>query len=162
VTSAGGSTYSYDANGNMITRTIGGQTWNLAYDAGNRLVSVSGPNNFSASFVYDGNGARVKSTIGGVSTTGVGSHYEVSGSTVTTRIAMRQGSDLYYLLSDHLGSTSLTTDASGTLVATMLYKPWGETRYTSGTSPTEYTFQGQYRNVADSGPETQEVRTPAT
>jgi RHS repeat-associated protein len=88
----------------------------------------------------------------------VGNHYEVSGSTVTkyyfagsTRIAMRTGSTLYYLLSDHLGSTSVTTNASGGLVAEMRYKPWGETRLTSGTTPTAYTFQGQYSNVADFG-----------
>jgi hypothetical protein len=123
------------------------------------LVSVSGPNGFSASFLYNGDGQRVQSTIGGVSTTFVGNHYEVTGSTVTkyyfagtTRIATRQGSDLYYLLSDHMGSTNVTTNASGSLVAEMRYKPWGETRFTSGTTPTEYTFQGQYWNVSDSGP----------
>jgi len=32
-----GNTYSYDANGNMITRHVGTQTFNLAYDAENRL-----------------------------------------------------------------------------------------------------------------------------
>ena len=60
------------------------------------------------------------------------------------RVAMRSGSTLYYLLADHLGSTSLTTNTNGTLIAEMRYKPWGETRYTSGTTPTNYTYTGQY------------------
>jgi RHS repeat-associated protein len=73
--------------------------------------------------------------------------------------SVRQGSDLYYLLSDRpsaplragLGSTGITTNASGALVAEMGYKPWGETLFTSGTTPTAYTFQGQCSNVADFG-----------
>jgi hypothetical protein len=54
-----------------------------------------------------------------VTTTFAGSHYEITGSTVTKyyfagsqRVAMRVGSALTYLFSDHLGSTSLTTDFS--------------------------------------------------
>jgi RHS repeat-associated protein len=56
---------------------------------------------------------------------------------------MRQGSTLYYLMSDHLGSTSLTTNASGGVISDMKYKAWGEVRFQSGTSPTDYTYTGQ-------------------
>jgi RHS repeat-associated protein len=52
-------------------------------------------------------------------------------------------STFYYLLSDHLGSTSVTVDADGDKVAELRYKPWGEVRYESGTTPTDYTFTGQ-------------------
>jgi len=65
----------------------------------------------------------------------------------SVRVAMREFSGstnvLTYLVTDHLGSTSLTLDASGVEVARMGYKPWGETRYTSGTSATDYKFTGQ-------------------
>jgi YD repeat-containing protein len=138
-------TYGYDANGNMTSRVIGGQTWNLSYDAENRLVSASGPNGFSASFLYDGDGQRVRSTIGGVTTTFVGNHYEVTGGAVTKyyyangqRIAMRTGSTLYYLLSDHLGSTSITTSSTGAKEAELRYTAWGEVRFTNGSTPTKY------------------------
>jgi len=56
---------------------------------------------------------------------------------------------LTYLHGDHLGSTSLTTDANGDFVARVLYYPYGETRYeagpggTAGTLPTDYGFTGQ-------------------
>jgi RHS repeat-associated protein len=54
---------------------------------------------------------------------------------------------LSYLFSDHLGSTTVTTDSSGTKTAEMRYKPWGETRYTSGTTPTARHYTGQYEET---------------
>ena len=39
---SGGHSYAYDANGNLTSRTTGGQSFTLTYDAENRLVSVSG------------------------------------------------------------------------------------------------------------------------
>jgi hypothetical protein len=41
---------------------------------------------------------------------------------------MAEGSTISYLLGDHLGSTSLTLNSSGTRVAELRYKPWGEIR----------------------------------
>jgi hypothetical protein len=38
-----------------------------------------------------------------------------------------------FIHSDHLGSTSLTTDISGTLVAETRYLPYGEERWITGT-----------------------------
>ncbi len=75
----------------------------------------------NATFVYDGDGKRIKSTINGTITTYfVGAHYEVANGVVTKyyyagtqRIAMRTNGTLNYVFSDHLGSTSLTTDANG-------------------------------------------------
>lgn len=55
VTMVGTMNYTYDANGNMITR--GSQTLN--WDIENRLISVSG-GGASAAFFYDGDGNRVK------------------------------------------------------------------------------------------------------
>ena len=133
------------------------KTITFTYDAEGHLLTASGTG-LTASFVYDGDGARVKSTINGVTTTFIGNTYEKTGSTVTKyyfaggqRVAMRTGSTLYYLLGDHLGSTAITTSATGTKVAELRYKAWGETRYTSGTTPTKYQFTGQYSNVADFG-----------
>lgn len=99
-------------------------------------------------FIYDGDGSRVKSeiTLNGVTTTYfVGSYYEKTGTSVTKyyysggqRVAIRKNDPLYYMFSDHLGSTSLTTDANGAKVSEMRYKSWGEVRYswTAGLSTT--------------------------
>jgi RHS repeat-associated protein len=80
----------------------------------------------------------------------IGAHYQITDGTVTkyyfagaSRIAMRTGSTLTYLLTDHLGSTSLVTNASGALVSELRYKAWGEKRYSSGTTATNYRYTGQ-------------------
>jgi RHS repeat-associated protein len=54
-------------------------------------------------------------------------------------------------LGDHLGSTSLTTNATGTVVSELRYKAWGEVRYASGNTLTQYTFTGQFSHVNDFG-----------
>jgi RHS repeat-associated protein len=41
------------------------------------------------------------------------------------------------------GYTSLTASSNGAKVAELRYKPWGEARYTYGTTPTSYQFTGQ-------------------
>jgi RHS repeat-associated protein len=92
----------------------------------------------------------VKSVVNGTTTYFPSTHYNVEGGTVSKyyfagaiRVAFRVGSTLYYPLSDHLGSTSLTTNTSGTLVSELRYAAWGETRYTSGTTATDYRYSGQ-------------------
>jgi RHS repeat-associated protein len=59
------------------------------------------------------------------------------------RVALRRGGVVQYLLGDHLGSTSLVLDANGAKVAEARYYPYGETRWTAGTLPTDYRFTGQ-------------------
>ncbi len=71
----------------------------------------------------------------------------------SVRVAMRVQTNsmpdvVYYLHADHLGSTSLTTDASGATFSEQRYYPYGGTRY--GSSPTDRQFTGQ-RNESDLG-----------
>jgi len=73
------------------------------------------------------------------------------------RVAMREltsSSDtLYYLHSDHLGSTSLTTNATGGWVGEMKYLPYGSPRpgYPTGSVPTDRRFTGQRSEEATLG-----------
>jgi RHS repeat-associated protein len=137
----------------------GTAVYNFQYDAENRMVAVSG--SATASFVYDGDGNRVQSTVGGVTTVHLGAYFEWTGSTSTmkkyysaggARVAVRTGaSTLNFMLTDHLGSTSVTTDSIGAFGSENRYKAWGELRYASGTLPTKFTYTGQYSNVADFG-----------
>ncbi|MEO7841428.1 MAG: RHS repeat domain-containing protein [Anaerolineales bacterium] len=57
--SGGGETYTYDANGNMITRVEGGLTYTQTFDAENRLISVT-VSGQTTQFIYDGDGNLVK------------------------------------------------------------------------------------------------------
>src|SRR5512143_493768 len=84
--------------------------------------------------------------------------FEVTGGVVTkyyffggARIARRQGGIVNYPLTDHLGSTTVTTDSLGNVVSDLRYKPFGETRLASGSTPTEYKFTGQFSNETEFG-----------
>ncbi|MCE7918173.1 MAG: RHS repeat-associated core domain-containing protein, partial [Chloroflexi bacterium CFX1] len=165
VTNANSNTYAYDANGNQTTRHIGNDTFHLIYDAENRLVEVKKNVTTIAEFTFDGDGKRVMSVIDGETIRFVGGYYERKGSEITkyymagaARVAMRkytipQSMTVEYMLGDHLGSTSVTTDSNGAMISEMRYKPWGELRYTwtnapANTSPayelTRYQYTGQY------------------
>jgi RHS repeat-associated protein len=69
-------------------------------------------------------------------------HYYANGQ----RVAMRQGDVVYYLHSDHLGSTSVLSDENGQQVtdSRVAYLPYGGLRLgDASTLPTDYTFTGQ-------------------
>jgi RHS repeat-associated protein len=57
---------------------------------------------------------------------------------------------LTWLLADHLGSTSVTADASGAFQSEMRYTAFGETRSSSGPTLTDYQYTGQ-RHEAEFG-----------
>src|SRR3990172_13223171 len=60
----------------MIVHNINGVgTYNLSYDAENRLTSVSGAE--SIQFFYDGDGKLVKKVAGEVTTVYIGEYFEV-------------------------------------------------------------------------------------
>ena len=63
------------------------------------------------------------------------------------RIAVRQGITLTYLHADALGSASLATTVTGTLLSQRRYLPYGETRWSSGPFPTDRRFTGQREEV---------------
>ena len=46
VTQMGSDSYSYDNNGNQVTRNVSGSSYTLSYDAENRLTGVSGVERF--------------------------------------------------------------------------------------------------------------------
>jgi len=70
------------------------------------------------------------------------------------RVALRQGGDLYYLHSDHLGSTSTVTNESGVCSSQQAYYPYGAIRPITPTSPcgetvpTDFGFTGQRRDAS--------------
>jgi RHS repeat-associated protein len=142
----------YDPNGNMVRRNIVTDTvtntYNLAYDAENRLVQVSGA--ATATFGYDGDGQRVIGTEGGATTVYIGNYYEWHGTITDTikyyyagteRVAMRTGmADPLWMFGDHLGSTSVVANYDGSLYARQGYYAWGERRFLAGDNPLPTTF----------------------
>jgi hypothetical protein len=63
---------------------------------------------------------------------------------VAQRRSTPQGEDVVtFLYPDHLGSTSLTTDAGGNVVARRRYHPYGEERWRAGERVTDFGFPGR-------------------
>ncbi|MFZ1708930.1 MAG: RHS repeat-associated core domain-containing protein, partial [Anaerolineae bacterium] len=72
-------------------------------------------------------------------------YYQAGGQ----RVALRKNGAVSYLFGDHLGSTSVTADATGVRTGELWYKPWGENRGTPyQTTPTTYRFTGQREDAS--------------
>jgi len=77
-TGMGTSNYAYDANGNMTSRTVDGQTYSLEYDAENRLIRILQGANEIAHYSYNGDGERVLSIAGPKTTVYIGNYFEAT------------------------------------------------------------------------------------
>jgi RHS repeat-associated protein len=161
VTAAFGNSYGYDANGNQTSRTVGGVTYTFTYDRENRLTAVSG-GSVSASFVYDADGNRVKGTIGGVTTVYIAGIYEYQGGATThyyegnalRRTGHASNNGVFYLLQDHLKSSSAVINQNGTLNGTrQYYFPFGGNRGGAFSTLTTKRFTGQYHESSLPGGE---------
>ncbi len=102
-------------------------------------------------FVYDGDGNRIKKLENGVSTVYINRYYEknLTASEETKHyflgakeVAFKKGTNLYYLLTDHLGSTSVITDSAGNHMDAATYYPFGSRR-ASDVTLTDKLFTGQ-------------------
>jgi RHS repeat-associated protein len=123
VTAAGGKTYTYDANGNLVSSWGRDITW----DADRHPVNISG-----IMFAYDAEGMRVRKVNGATDTTYVSDDYEVTGGVVTkyislggVQVARRVGSTTYWLHTDHNGSIQAETNDGGNEVQRKTYWPYG-------------------------------------
>ncbi|MGQ0602473.1 MAG: RHS repeat-associated core domain-containing protein, partial [Anaerolineales bacterium] len=165
---ANGSSLSVEVDGN----TIVGPVTNAAFTSGDAGVWSYAPSsagshrfdNFSITVLGGGHYTKVKGLAmvdarriralpsAPPTNTTYRVYYHANGKPIAMR-EMPTGDNtgtLYYLHSDHLGSTSVTTCGSGacgtagTVVARQWYEPFGKVRASSGTLPTKRTYTGQY------------------
>lgn len=147
LTSAGGYTYQYDANGNMTA----GKNKTLSYDAENRLTQAN-VLGVLTSFIYDGDGGRVKKTTGSNSTTYIGSLFEKDSDgkirkhifAGSNRVATNESTgNTYYYHSDHLGSSNVMTDQNSQQAQYCEYTPYGTLARNQGTDVARHKFTGK-------------------
>jgi YD repeat-containing protein len=121
LTSAGSSTFSWDYNNRMTQAvTAGSATSTYSYDyAGNRVTQVVG----STTTVYPNKYYSITSTTNGATTTATTTVYVWNGDTliatidqVTVNGANSGTSSTRYIHPDHLGSTNIVSDESGSVV----------------------------------------------
>ncbi|HEY3567277.1 MAG TPA: DUF6531 domain-containing protein [Thermoanaerobaculia bacterium] len=148
--------YGYDAQGNrtsVLPRT--GSAVTLLYDQANRLTGYGG----TVTYAYDGGGLRVSKTVSGTATPftwDTRSHLPLLLADGTTSYVYGPGglpleqvtaSGTLYYHQDQLGSTRALTNASGAVVATYSYDPYGNLSGSTGTVTNPFGYAGQYTDA---------------
>ncbi len=161
VTSAGGVSYGYDANGNMTSRggaTIGWSSYNLP-------TTINAPGGYSAQFAYAPDRSRwrqVSTYAGGTETTiYVGglleklttparTHWKHLIATPSGQVQVIRRSDgtseTLYVTTDHLGSTDAVLDAAGNAVLRGSFAVHGERRASNWQGPPS---SGEWQSIAN-------------
>jgi RHS repeat-associated protein len=147
-----GTTYQYDAAGNMTNDGSHSYT----YDAENRLTKVDSGS--TATYVYDANGHRVRSTVGGTSRDYVYNSDSVVAEWYSSCncwgfgyvyasaafLAQYANSTTYFAHKDHLGSTRLLTKMDKSVYDSFDFLPFGE--QIAGGSGTSHKFTSDERD----------------
>jgi len=158
LTASGGTSYTYDDNGNLTSSTDSTGTTTYAWDSRNRLASVSAPGGQKTTFLYDFAGNLVQQSDAGptlnltqsfvlddltnVAYIGRSNGDSVSvlaGRTLDQDFAVvHANGQVEYKLGDATNSTQATVDQNGKLVSSFSYEPFGKTT-TSSTYPFQFT-----------------------
>ncbi|WP_322802217.1 RHS repeat-associated core domain-containing protein [Thermoflexus sp.] len=128
---------------------MGGAEWRYGYDPENRLAEVWRGAERVASFRYDAEGNRGVREVAGLRTVAVDDGYEVRGGLGRKvyrlggeAVAVREGSAVYAVVGDHLGSVTALAQG-GSIAGATRYLPYGAIRGESGLFPTDRRFTGQ-------------------
>jgi len=133
--------------GNIQARTI-------TYIADILPVQLSYSSGVTTQLTYGGTGERVKKRVysgGNVTDTYyIGDHFEVRGGETVKyifagnlRVAQVKGSTRSFFHKDHLGSSTIMTDASGYVIESTEYMPFGSVRSHSGANTSDYKYTDQ-------------------
>jgi len=158
-TIVGSTTYTYDSDGNMLSKTEGGTTTIYSYDIENRLVDVATPTNTWV-YAYDALGNRIAWTHNGNTTSyivdpaGLGNlaaEYDGNGN-LTARynhgfgLLSRTdlaGNSAYYTF-DAIGSTSEITSQDGSALNSYSSDPFGMLIRQTETIINPFKYVGEY------------------
>jgi len=161
---AGGTTYTYDSNGNRVEKNRPNGTTSYGYDAAGRLAGVALPGSTSLTFAYDGDGNRLGKAVTSGNTTestryvwdvngglpqvlteadGQGTAHFLYGLQRISTTDLAAGEQMYYHY-DGLGSVRrLSGDGSGTTITTYSYDAFGEPDPITGQVDNEFLFTGE-------------------
>lgn len=127
----GADTYAYDAEGELVRAVVGGVTATYTYDAQGRRVAETTPAG-TTGYLYGDPAApsRVSAVREADGHTDV-LLYDDRGMLLGFR---RDGSTLFYVGTDHLGSPRVVAKADGTVVQRLDYDAWGNVTHQDSTT----------------------------
>lgn len=152
----GASAYSYDPNGNLISKVEDGVSWTYEWDALNRLIAVRRDGAEAARFGYDALGRRVSKTVGGLTTRYIydgedileetrsdGTSYTyIHGPGIDEPLARQDGAGArQYYLADGLGSILKMVGPGGETILARRYDAWGNLE--AGAEQPGYAYTGR-------------------
>ena len=149
----GGSSLSYDANGNLTAQGSSAYVW----DERNRLVSITSGGSSIAAFHYDPFGRRTVKNVSGTSTgflyDGLNVQQELAGSTPSANLLVGLGIDetlvrtdaagVRNFLTDAIGSTIALTDNGGAVQTSYVYEPYGKATESGQTNSNSFQYTGR-------------------
>jgi RHS repeat-associated protein len=157
LTATPGVTYTYDSNGNTLTKTDSTGTTSYTWDFENRLTSLTLPGaGGTVTFKYDPMGRRIEKSSSAAtsvfaydgdnlieeanSSGAVVARYTQTENIDEALAMLRSGGTSYYN-ADGLGSVTSLTNSSGTVAETYAYDSFGKVTASSGsiTNPFQYT-----------------------
>ena len=143
LTAFDGNSISYDAIGNP-TSYYNGTRWTMTWTGGRNLTNAAAGGN-SLSFAYNANGLRTSKTVNGVTY----QYYYASGKLMRMTwgantidffydangapYAMKHNGTVYYYVTNLQGDVMRVVNASGTVVASYDYDPYGKVLSATGT-----------------------------
>jgi len=159
LTAIPGVTYTYDSNGNTLTKVVGSNTTSYSWDFENRMSSVTLPGTGgTVSFKYDPFGRRIEKisptatsifvydadnlieTVN--SSGGVVARYTQT-QRVDEPLAMLGGTTTSYYEADGLGSVTSLSNTSGALAQTYTYDSFGNQTASSGSLTNFFRYTGR-------------------
>ncbi|MDH5607033.1 MAG: hypothetical protein OEY93_09105, partial [Anaerolineae bacterium] len=146
-------THVYDANGNLVSDPNA----TYAYDAANRLATLTQTGGSVYTYTYNGLGDRLSQTVD----SGTPTKYTLDIARGLTQV-LSDGTTTYlygagrigqfdtawtYPLGDALGSVRQLSDAAGTVILAQNYAPYGSVISSFGTGASSYGFAGEWTDA---------------
>jgi RHS repeat-associated protein len=162
-TGSGGTTYTYDKDGNLKTSTDTAGTTTYTWNALGQLTGAAGPSG-TITYAYDALGNPITENVNGATRNllldpGSGTilgQYNTGGTPLdyypygvgTVGQTNDSGQTSYYAF-DGQGNITALTSATGMTTATYSYLPFGEPTGTTGPPAPLYGYEGQYGIATD-------------
>jgi len=155
--------FEYDANGNLVRKSVGAEVTVFVFDVGNRLIRVEdGSGGVVAEYFYDPFGRRLFKEVEGVRTyfvysnEGLVGEFDESGIELkgygyrpnsvwtTNPLFLKVGGEYFWFLNDHLGTPQKIVDEQGVVVWEGVYESFGKARVDVEVVGNNLRLAGQY------------------